>query len=632
MSISDEIKQRIDLVELIGSYVPLTKAGANYKGLCPFHSEKTPSFVVFPETQTWHCFGSCGTGGDLFTFIMRRERLEFPEALRMLAERAGVQLAPPSPRQQELQHEFEELWQANASAAAQFHRWLREHPAAAEARGYLERRGVTEASIARFQLGYALDDWHALELALTGHSQTNLLDAGLLICNENGSVYDRFRGRLMFPIHDPQGHVVGFGGRVLDDSQPKYLNTPQTPVFDKGRLLYGLHLARPAIRDSAQAIVVEGYMDVVIPHQEGIRNVVAVMGTSLSDNHIDALKNVRDLVLALDPDIAGLRATERGYGVASAAMEREVVPVPTAEGLIRYEERLAASIRVLELPDGRDPDELVRSDRARWDALVAEAPPVVQYFINKTYQQADLTTAHGKRAAVQRMLGFIATLGNSIERSHYLQQISELFRTDERQLRNELEALRRAPRVVSAPPAPREQKVYTDPILEQSRRCLGLLLSDLSAARDVLSVVELDPEMLHDERDRQVLEAIYAHPEADQAEELIEPDGRFDSELRDYVESLRQACIEPQGSPDSFREDLFKTVLRLKRSYLAQQILQLQYAQVQVHQEGSAEQLREIVVLTDQVFQALRAVDQAMLSITYSGRRSAQGQLVNRML
>ena len=258
MSVVDDIKQRLDLVELISSYLPLQKAGSNYKGLCPFHSEKTPSFVVFPETQTWHCYGACGTGGDNNGFIMRRERLEFPDALRFLAEKAGVQLFRPTPQQIEVRHEFEELWELNAAAARLYNQFLLAEPAAEHVRGYLDRSGLRPVTLSTFQLGYAPDNWHYIEVDLTyTFGTSNLLTAGLLTKNEAGNIYDRFRNRLMFPIRDPQGHTVGFAGRVLDDTTPKYLNTPQTPVFDKGRLLYGMDLARTSIRDSGQVIIVE---------------------------------------------------------------------------------------------------------------------------------------------------------------------------------------------------------------------------------------------------------------------------------------------------------------------------------------------------------------------------------------
>ncbi|OGO05186.1 MAG: DNA primase, partial [Chloroflexi bacterium RBG_13_56_8] len=295
MSIVDEIKSRLDIVEFIGGYVPLQKAGRNYKGLCPFHTEKTPSFIVFPESDRWHCFGACSTGGDIFTFVMRQENMEFPQALRFLAERAGVELRPLDSAALERQDEVDRLRAANAAAAQYYHRMLMDDPQGEAARRYLTERGVTRETMSAFQLGYAPDEWHALEqyLERVGIASRDVLAAGLTTEGEDGNVYDRFRGRLMFPIRDPQGYVVGFGGRVLDeDSLPKYLNSPQTALFDKSSVVYGIDLARHSIRESGTAIVVEGYMDVVIPHQCGVTNTVACLGTALTESQIGMLKHI----------------------------------------------------------------------------------------------------------------------------------------------------------------------------------------------------------------------------------------------------------------------------------------------------------------------------------------------------
>ncbi|MCX7669506.1 MAG: DNA primase, partial [Anaerolineae bacterium] len=285
MSVIDEIKERLDIVEVISQYVPLKKTGRNYKGLCPFHSEKTPSFVVFPENQSWHCFGACSTGGDVFTFIMKRENLDFGEALALLAERAGVALQPKAGGAPADEQKFERLRQLVAEAALYYHYLLVRADEAAIARAYLERRGLTRQTWENWQLGYALESWDALKDRLTarGYTLAELEEAGLIIRREDGSgYYDRFRGRLMIPIRDVQGRAVGFGARILREDperpQPKYINSPQTPIFDKGSLLYGLDMARKAIREADMAVLVEGYMDVLMSHQVGVTNVVAGMG------------------------------------------------------------------------------------------------------------------------------------------------------------------------------------------------------------------------------------------------------------------------------------------------------------------------------------------------------------------
>ncbi|MFN2245174.1 MAG: DNA primase, partial [Anaerolineae bacterium] len=275
MSVVDEIKDRLDIVEVIQSYVPLKKAGRNYKGLCPFHAEKTPSFVVFPDSGTWHCFGACGTGGDVFSFVMQQENLDFGEALQTLARRAGVELESRSPQAAEAEKRLDLLRQINQAAATYFHHLLLNSDEAARARAYLEKRGLTHETIERFQVGYSLDQWDVLLRYLTskGYTPADLHEVGLIVEREDKSgYYDRFRGRVVFPIRDHRGKVLGFGARAMGDGQPKYINSPQTPLFDKSSVLFGLDQAKAGIRTAGEAVIVEGYMDVLMAHQHGINN------------------------------------------------------------------------------------------------------------------------------------------------------------------------------------------------------------------------------------------------------------------------------------------------------------------------------------------------------------------------
>jgi DNA primase len=283
MSVTDEIKERLGIVDVVSRYVPLKKAGRNYKGLCPFHGEKTPSFIVFPDSQNWHCFGACGTGGDIFAFIMRRENLDFGEALKLLAAQAGVELQPRGEQASAEDRRLERLREIVADAAIYFHYLLNRAGEAQIARDTLERRGLTRETWEGWQLGYTLDSWDVLKdrLAAKGYALEEIEAAGLVIRREDGSgYYDRFRGRLMIPIRDVQGRTIGFGGRVLHEDperpQPKYINSPQTPLFDKGSVLYGLDMARKAIRDATlHARRLYGCADVA-PGR--VRNVVAGMG------------------------------------------------------------------------------------------------------------------------------------------------------------------------------------------------------------------------------------------------------------------------------------------------------------------------------------------------------------------
>lgn len=435
MSTIEEVKSRIDIVEIIGQYVPLKKAGRNFKAVCPFHQEKTPSFIVFPESQHYHCFG-CGANGDVFTFIMQTENRTFPEALQLLARRAGVVLRPPTPQEKETDQRRERLRELNLAAAHFFHNQLWLSEAGASARAYLEERGISRETAQTFLLGYAPDEWEALSKHLKerGYSEEELLTAGLVIERDSGGSYDRFRHRLMFSIRDQQGHVIGFGGRMLDPERPpKYMNSPQTPLFDKSSVLYGLDQATVHIRKQGEAILVEGYFDVLNAHQHGYQNVTAPMGTALTESQVRLLKRLtHQLTLALDADTAGSMATLRGLEVIQEAMDKREVPVPTAHGLIRFERELDGEVRIVVLPAGQDPDQVIRANPANWGKRLKEARPVLDYILERIAQESDLTTAKGKAAAVQQALPLLAEIHDPVEQGHYVQRLAHLVQVEER--------------------------------------------------------------------------------------------------------------------------------------------------------------------------------------------------------
>jgi len=472
----DEIKARLDLGEFIGKHLPLKRTGRTLKGLCPFHAEKTPSFVVFPHTQTWHCFG-CGEGGDVFSFAMKRENLDFTEALRLLARQAGVTLRQPTEAEVAAAKEREQLLVILSEAAKAYHRWLTDGEEGKHAREYLRGREIGEEMVARFQLGYAPAGWDGLLNRLTarGLRPAGLEKAGLVTAREHGGYYDRFRNRLLFPIRDAQGVTIGFGGRTLDkESEPKYLNSPQTPVFDKSHVLYGLDLAKEAIRREDEAVIVEGYTDVITAHQHGMRNVIASMGTALTREQFRRLKRLtRNLVFALDADQAGTKATRRGLETAREAMDQRTVPVITSRGLVRHEYEVDADIRVLVLPVGMDPDDLIKQRPEEWGQRVREALPVVDYLFYAATRDFDPQSPKEKTRLSKELLPVVSDILDPVQQSHYLQRLAHLVQVEEHVLRQQLAKGRR-----SATPAeePSPQAGAPATPLGLEAYCLYLLL------------------------------------------------------------------------------------------------------------------------------------------------------------
>ena len=489
MGVIDEIKERLDIVEVISSYIPLQKAGRNYKALCPFHPEKTPSFVVFPDSQNWHCFGACNEGGDVFSFVMKQEGWDFRTALEELARRAGVELHPRTPAQVEAEKEADRLRSLLDVAAAYYHHLLRYAPEAEAARAYVARRQLNTETVERFQLGYSLSSWEGIRNHLTeqGYTIEELIAAGLLISKkETGSTYDRFRGRLMIPIRDPKGRVIGFGARTLDpEGVPKYLNSPQTALFDKSRTLFGLNMARQAIRRLDYVVIVEGYMDVMQAHQAGFVNVVAQMGTALTEAQLRQLQRyTHRLILALDPDTAGLQATLRGIQVAQDTLPSKWEPLFDPQGLVGYEARLGAEIRILQLPEGRDPDALIREDVDQWAELLENTLPVVDFYLQVLTEGRDLNDTKVKAETVDQMLPILRAVANPIERADYVQKIARLLRLDERAVQSRLDSLQavrrpshRHPRRDEVAPQPADgDRAKTRVTADLEGHCLAILL------------------------------------------------------------------------------------------------------------------------------------------------------------
>ena len=442
MAVIDEVKQRLDIVGTVSEYVSLTPAGRNFRAHCPFHTERTPSFYVFPERQTWRCFGACATGGDAFTFVMKADNLTFPEALRLLARRAGVAL--PSPRSQE---RLSPLHRINEAATSFYHEYLLLSSEGAEAIRYLEGRGISRDSIVAFTLGLAPQDWEGLKshLAAAGYTEELMEQAGLVHRSPDGRTRDLFRGRLLFPIRDAAGHVVGLGGRTLDESTPKYLNTPKTPVFDKSRLLYGLHAATEAIRRENLGVIVEGYTDTVMAHQHGFHNVVASMGTALTEQQVGQLVGLASgFVLALDPDTAGQEATLRSLEASWKVFQPPLAQRRPGGAGPAYQEKPAVELRVALLPQGLDPAELIRQDPDGWTRAIEGAQELMDFLFELLPPRYDLTTSEGKLQLAERVGGLLLAEENPGLQDRYLEKLEVLLGVPRRTLDETLGLSRRA--------------------------------------------------------------------------------------------------------------------------------------------------------------------------------------------
>ncbi len=444
----EEIRRRTDIVSLIGEYVTLKKAGRNFLGLCPFHREKTPSFTVSPDKQMFYCFG-CSEGGNAVSFLMKLNHLTFPEAIRHLAGKVGVVIPekPMSREERERSTLTERIHRANELAAGFFVRSL-QSPAGASAREYLRKRGIGEAAIKAFRLGFAPDGWHHLLdfLGKQGISPALAEQAGLVVArsgNERGH-YDRFRGRLMIPIEDVDGHVIAFGGRVMGAGEPKYMNSPESAVYTKGNTLYGLAKTRDAIREKGFAILVEGYFDLIALWNAGILNVVATLGTALTRAQVDLIRRYTPNVAALfDPDEAGRKALARSLELFLAGN---------------------VHARAVILPDGYDPDDFVRTQgREKMDELLAHALPMADYYIERIL--GGQGTLEEDRDKLREAVAFICRLEDAVERNLFVKRVAEKLDVDEEVLKGEVRrGLQHHPAAATAGPQRRKADAAMDPL------------------------------------------------------------------------------------------------------------------------------------------------------------------------
>jgi DNA primase len=464
----EAVKQRADIVDVIAPYVALQKAGRYFKACCPFHTEKTPSFYVYPDRQSWHCYGACSTGGDVFTFLEKKENLTPVEALKSLAERYGIELERRGRQGDE--PASNRLIDANEAAAQFFHNLLLNAQAGASAREYVERRGLDAETVRTFQLGASSDAWESLKEHLTGRGFTveELMAAGLLVEGERGA-RDRFRGRLMFPIRDERGRVIGFGGRVLGEGVPKYLNTPQTPLFDKSGTLYALDRAKDAVRAAGVVVVVEGYMDAIAAHQHGISNVVATLGTAITERHVALLKRyARQVVLAMDADAAGVEAALRGEelirtAAADKASARTHMLVDS-RGKVRQQAVSPVELLVFTVPHGKDPDEAIRADPAAFQELARNAVPPFEFRLRQELRRVDRSNPHDRLTLADQLLPLVAEVSDRRVQAQYLSRLAHEAAISEEVLRARLNQLKpeRPPPVPSKEPVDQKPSMRMD--------------------------------------------------------------------------------------------------------------------------------------------------------------------------
>ncbi len=543
MSVITDVKQKLDIVELVSEHVTLQKAGRNFKALCPFHSEKHASFFVFPEQQSWHCFGACGTGGDIFSFVMKKEGVDFGQALRLLAERGGITLSPREVSSKLEDEKKEKLFQINEAAAQYYHHLLLNTKAGEGTRNYLARRKVAPEIIKDFRLGFSPDTWETLKNYLLDKAYTKkeLAEVGLIIEKEEGVSYDRFRNRLMFPICDIQGRVTGFGARVLDNSLPKYINSPQTAIYDKSSILYGVDKAKAAIRKKNLAIIVEGYMDVLTAHQHGWQNVVGSMGTSLTENQVGGIKRLtKNITLALDADLAGEEATLRG------------------EAILAYSN---AEANVILLPPGKDPDEVIREGPALWEKLVEQAIPILDFAFQSVIRKIDVNKAKDKSLAVQKLLPTIYKIKDPQQKFHYVEKLARALKIKTADLEVALQKLKTAKKRLQSSEETEQSRLarqlVSSPVEE---RCLALLLR-YPELRPLTG--ELLPEHFESTENREVF-VKWQH-----SSDLSDLENKLDTSLVEHLYYLVDLVNE--NFPPAIREnertrhlDLDNCILRLQ--------------------------------------------------------------------
>lgn len=561
---AEQIKERLDLVELVGSYIKLEKSGANYRANCPFHSEKTPSFYVSPARQIWHCFG-CNAGGDHFKFVMDMDGVEFIEALRILAERAGIEIKREDPK---LRSERTRLLSLMDEATNFYENNLMVRKDVGE---YLKARGMEGQTAKKFRLGYAQSSWDSLakHLASKGYKNDEMEKAGLVLKSDKagGGYYDRFRARVMFPIADSSGRIVGFSGRIYEedakgqkDADAKYINTPQTILYDKSKVLYGFHEAKNDIRKQNSCVLVEGQMDLIMSHQAGVKNAVALSGTALTPHQLNFVKRLADNVITcLDMDEAGLKATERSIELALNS---------------------GFEVRAMPLPSGKDPADLIKENKEKWISLVLEAEPIISFYLNVLKEQ-NSDARQLKSEVEKKVLPYVIKVASEIERAHWVGEIAKTLGIREEPVWKEIEKIK-LPKD-SEPQEVREgmRKTRRD-LLEE--RLIGIALWKREETKNIL--VDCKPEWFSQARsflfqkavsaDANLLEEHYPKKLALEAELLYSGMGNFDEETQ------------------TLSKELYKEHIRAKLALLAEDIREQEEKENQEELKKKLEEFKDL--------------------------------------
>jgi len=577
MRVVDEIRQKLDIVEVISEYVLLQKRGQNFQGLCPFHKDTHPSFYVFPQDQRWHCFG-CSQGGDVFSFVMKKEGIEFRDAIHMLASRAGVSLQPPI-------EVSSNLYRLNEEAAHFYHHFLR--TSGKKACSYLAGRNISERSILDFGLGFAPLEAHSLRehLLSLNFSREEMIEGGLLVLGERGEE-DRFRGRLIFPIKDEGSRVCGFGARALDDSLPKYINSSKTRVFDKGSLLYGIDRAKESIKRGGRVVVVEGYMDVIMAHQNGFSDVVASMGTSLTSRQVSLLGRLTsNIVLALDADAAGKMATLRGIEVIGDNLT-QVVPIPDSRGKVKFENESRAELKIALIPGSKDPDELIQKDPKAWEEITREARPAIDYCFDLALLELDLNTIEGRTQALDRLLPVVAKIKHPIKRSLYVQRLSRMVEVTEDDLISVL------------------------PPKQTQRNLRPILTKDESVMEEYLLTLVLHYPKL---KDRSIIEVEDYFQNAESKEVLValideDPGKLKDVAISEKVNKLKARDLPPLKDEEA-EEVLWSSIHRLKWRWLKDLKLKEEILLKEALVDGDKEEMARLEQYGLKINQMLKEVE-----------------------